>query len=156
MDADPAVSADLVLVALDAPRSHPPPALPCHVTRAGPPPVGPVRSTPERTAFFPVPVLRTSKNVYVRIDLFMLHTNFQLLNRILTILLHLCCSSASPRVAHDSTFMRPALFCDFWAEKSCCSGLLLYKSNLFPSFYAFQSQSRRYNLSIKSVSARAD
>ena len=29
MDADPAVSADLVLVALDAPRSHPPPALPC-------------------------------------------------------------------------------------------------------------------------------
>ena len=54
MDADPAVSADLVLVALDAPRSHPPPALPCHVTRAGPPPVGPVRSTPERTkSFFP-------------------------------------------------------------------------------------------------------
>jgi hypothetical protein len=49
MDTDPAVSADLVLVALDAPRSHPPPALPCHVTRAGPPPVGPVRSTPERT-----------------------------------------------------------------------------------------------------------
>ncbi len=45
MDADPAVSADLVLVALDAPRSHPPPALPCHVTLAGP-----VRSTPERTA----------------------------------------------------------------------------------------------------------
>jgi hypothetical protein len=56
MDADPAVSADLVLVALDAPRSHPPPTLPCHVTRAGPPPVagGPVRSTPERTkSFFP-------------------------------------------------------------------------------------------------------
>ena len=49
MDADPAVSADLVLVALDAPRSHPPPARSCHVTRAGPPPVGPVRSTPERT-----------------------------------------------------------------------------------------------------------
>ena len=54
MDADSSVSADLVLVALDAPRSHPPPALPCHVTRAGPPPVGPVRSTPERTiSFFP-------------------------------------------------------------------------------------------------------
>ncbi len=35
MDADPAVSADLVLVALDAPRSHPPHALP-HVTRHGP------------------------------------------------------------------------------------------------------------------------
>ena len=51
MDADLAVSADLVLVALDAPRSHPPPALPCHVTRAGPPPVGPVRSTPERGSF---------------------------------------------------------------------------------------------------------
>ncbi len=52
MDADPAVSADLVLVALDsdAPRSHPPPALSCHVTRAGPPPVGPVRSTPESMA----------------------------------------------------------------------------------------------------------
>jgi hypothetical protein len=49
MDADPAVSADLVLVALDAPRSHPPPTLPCHVTRAGQLPVGPVRSTPERT-----------------------------------------------------------------------------------------------------------
>jgi hypothetical protein len=45
MDADSAVSADLVLVALSAPRSRPPPALPCHVTRAGPPPVGPVRST---------------------------------------------------------------------------------------------------------------
>ncbi len=49
MDADSSVSADLVLVALDAARSHPPPTLPCHVTRAGPPPVGPVRSTPERT-----------------------------------------------------------------------------------------------------------
>ncbi len=44
MDADRAVSADLVLVALDAPCSHPPPALPCHVTRAGPPPVGPESS----------------------------------------------------------------------------------------------------------------
>jgi len=54
MDADPAVSADLVLVALDAPRSHPPPALPCHVTRDGPPQVGQVRSTLERTkSFFP-------------------------------------------------------------------------------------------------------
>jgi hypothetical protein len=74
----------------------------------------------------------------------------------LTILLHHCCSSASPRVAHDSTFMRPALFCDSWAEKSSCSGKLLYKSNLFTSFYTFQSLSRRYNLSIKSVSARAD
>jgi hypothetical protein len=31
MDADLAVSADLVLVALDAPHSHPPPARP-HVT----------------------------------------------------------------------------------------------------------------------------
>jgi hypothetical protein len=55
MDADAAVSAHPVLIALDAPRSHPPPALgalPCHVTRAGPPPVGPVRSTPERTRPF--------------------------------------------------------------------------------------------------------
>ena len=42
MDAVSSVSADLVLVALDAPRSHPPPALPCHV------------STPEKTKpFFP-------------------------------------------------------------------------------------------------------
>ncbi len=89
-------------------------------------------------------------------DLFMLHTNFQVLNRILTILLHLGCSSASPRVAHDSTFMRSALFCDFWTEKICCSVKLLYESNLFTSFYAFQSSTRRYNLSIKSVSARAE
>ncbi len=50
MDADSSVSADLVLVALSAPRSRPPPALSCHVTRAGPPPVGPDRSTPERTS----------------------------------------------------------------------------------------------------------
>jgi hypothetical protein len=48
MVADSSVSADLVLVALSALRSHPPPALPCRATRAGPPPVGPVRSTPER------------------------------------------------------------------------------------------------------------
>ncbi len=48
MDAD-AVSAHPVLVALSAPRSHPPPALPCRATRAGQQqPVGPVRSTPER------------------------------------------------------------------------------------------------------------
>jgi hypothetical protein len=54
MDANPAVSADLVTVALDPPRSSPPPALSCHVTWTGPPPVGPVRSTPERTIpFFP-------------------------------------------------------------------------------------------------------
>jgi hypothetical protein len=39
MDADPAVSVHLVLVALDAPRSHPLYS-PCHVTRAGPPPAG--------------------------------------------------------------------------------------------------------------------
>ena len=48
MDADSSDSADLVLVALSAPRSHPPPARLCRATRAGPPPVGPVRSTPER------------------------------------------------------------------------------------------------------------
>jgi hypothetical protein len=48
MDAESSVSADLVLVALDAPRSHPPPARPRRATRAGPPPVGPDRSTPER------------------------------------------------------------------------------------------------------------
>jgi hypothetical protein len=49
MDADSSDSADLVLVALSAPRSRPPPARPRRATRAGPPPVGPVRSTPERT-----------------------------------------------------------------------------------------------------------
>ncbi len=48
MDAD-SDSADLVLVALSAPRSHPPPAHPRRATRAGPLAVGPVRSTPERT-----------------------------------------------------------------------------------------------------------
>ncbi len=41
--------ADLVLVALFAPRSRPPPAHPRRATRAGPPPDGPVRSTLERT-----------------------------------------------------------------------------------------------------------
>jgi hypothetical protein len=49
MDADSSDSADLVLVALSAPRSRPPPARPRRATRAGPPPVGLVRSTPERT-----------------------------------------------------------------------------------------------------------
>jgi hypothetical protein len=49
MDADSSVSADLVFVALSAPRSRPPPARPRRATRAGQPPGGPVRSTPERT-----------------------------------------------------------------------------------------------------------
>ncbi len=49
MDHESPVSADLVLVALSAPRSRPLPARPRRATRAGPPPVGPVRSTPERT-----------------------------------------------------------------------------------------------------------
>jgi hypothetical protein len=49
MDADSSVSADLVLVALSAPRSRPPPVHPHRATRAGPPSVGPVCSTPERT-----------------------------------------------------------------------------------------------------------
>ena len=44
MDHESPVSADLVLVALSAPRSRPPPARPCRATRAGPPPGGPVRS----------------------------------------------------------------------------------------------------------------
>jgi hypothetical protein len=69
MDADPAVSADLVLVALDAPRSHPPPALPCHVTRAGPPPVGPVRSTPEITvASHPLNRVNTPRPPFPQFD----------------------------------------------------------------------------------------
>jgi hypothetical protein len=50
MDPDLSVFADLVLVAPSAPRSHSPPARPRRATRAGPPPVGPFRSTPERTA----------------------------------------------------------------------------------------------------------
>jgi hypothetical protein len=53
MDADPAVSADLVPVALFAPRSRPQPARPRRTTRAGPPLGGPVRSTPERTGVLP-------------------------------------------------------------------------------------------------------
>ena len=89
-------------------------------------------------------------------DLFTLRTNFQLLNRILTILLHLCCSSASPRVAHDSTIMRSDHFCDCNADKSFCSGKHLYKSKLLSTFLAFESLSRRRNCSMKSAAARAD
>ena len=44
MDHESPVSADLVLVALSAPRSRPLPARPRRATRAGPPPGGPVRS----------------------------------------------------------------------------------------------------------------
>ena len=51
MDAASSVSADLVPVALFAPRSRPPPARPRRATRAGPPMGGPVRSTPERTVW---------------------------------------------------------------------------------------------------------
>jgi hypothetical protein len=49
MDAVSSVSADLVPVALFAPRSRPSPARPRRATRAGPPLGGPVRSNPERT-----------------------------------------------------------------------------------------------------------
>jgi hypothetical protein len=50
IDADLAISADLVLVALDAPRSHPPPQrTACHVIRAGPPPVTPELEDSEKT-----------------------------------------------------------------------------------------------------------
>ncbi len=56
MDADSSDSADLSLVALSAPRSHPPPARPRRATWAGPPPVGPVRSTPEGTWLLPCDV----------------------------------------------------------------------------------------------------
>jgi hypothetical protein len=53
MDADLSVSADLGLVALSAPRSHPPPARPPAAVSCDtrPPPVGPARSDPERTVF---------------------------------------------------------------------------------------------------------
>jgi hypothetical protein len=48
----PSVSTDFV--ALFAPRSRPQPANPRQATRAGPPPGGPVRSTPESEhSFFP-------------------------------------------------------------------------------------------------------
>ncbi len=43
MDANSLVSSDPVPVTLSAQRSNPPPAFPCSETRAGPPPVGPVR-----------------------------------------------------------------------------------------------------------------
>jgi hypothetical protein len=61
MNADSSVSADLVLVALSATRSHPPPARPRRATRAGPSPVGPVRSTPETTHFKPVQPVSVSE-----------------------------------------------------------------------------------------------
>ncbi len=63
MDADSSDSADLVLVALSAPRSRPPPARPRRATRAGPPPVGPVRSTPERTVSTKVGQLLMNRNI---------------------------------------------------------------------------------------------
>ena len=52
MDADSSVSADLVLVALCAPRSHPPPAHPRRATRAGQPPGGPVRQIVQLIPFY--------------------------------------------------------------------------------------------------------
>ena len=61
----------------------------------------------------------------------MLRAKFQLLNRVLTILLHLCCSSAPPRFAHETISMCSAQSCDFWAENCSCSGQDLYKSRPF-------------------------
>ena len=58
----------------------------------------------------------------------MLRAKFQLLNRFLTIPLHLCCSSAPPRFAHETISMRSAQSCDFCAENCSCSGQHLYKS----------------------------
>ena len=69
----------------------------------------------------------------------MLRANFQLLNRILTILLHLCCSSIwprGPRLAHDSTFMRSAQSCDVFAGKCCCSSKHLHK-DYYPFFTSY-------------------
>ena len=62
----------------------------------------------------------------------MLHINFELLNRILTILLNLCCS-------HDSTFMRSAQSCDVYAEKCCCSCKHLHKDYPFCTSYLVHS-----------------
>ncbi len=66
MDADSSVrvSADLVLVALSASRSHPPPARPRRAKKAGPPLFGPVRSTPERTIVNGSPIRGIGKNVF--------------------------------------------------------------------------------------------
>ena len=52
MDAVSSVSADLVPVALCAPRSHPPPAHPRRATRAGQPPGRPVRRFVQLIPFY--------------------------------------------------------------------------------------------------------
>ena len=91
MDHESPVSADLVLVALSAPRSRPPPAHPRRATRAGPPPGGPVRSTPERTSEIRklCPTTAVSQNtVYL---IFPTVTDIQALNffQVIKVLFHL-------------------------------------------------------------------
>jgi hypothetical protein len=57
-----------------------------------------------------IPGIYQEKNIWGFQMIFTLCTNFQLLNRILTIHLHLCCRSAPPRLAHASTLSFQ--FCD--------------------------------------------
>jgi hypothetical protein len=83
-------------------------------------------------------------------------TNFQLQNRILTILLHLCCSAVPPRLAHDFTFMCLARFCDFSAERCFCSGKQLYTAKPFRACNLFLSFFMKRISRMKSDSARAD
>jgi len=88
-------------------------------------------------------------------DLCIAHANFQLLNRILTILLHLCCSSASPRLVHDSTFIGPALFRDFYG-KNCRQHVKTFNASMpFRACLFYQPQFQRRFISLKSVSAGA-
>ena len=77
-------------------------------------------------------------------------------NRILTILLHLCCRSAPPRLAHASTFKLSVLSCDFHAENWCFSCKLLYKLKFFRTCHLFLSFSRKRISPFKSDSACAE
>ncbi len=86
-------------------------------------------------------------------DIFKLRAKLQLLNRILTILLHLCCSSAPTRLADASTFKHSVLSWNFHAENWCCSCKLLYKMKLFRTCHLFLSFCRKRIRPFKSASA---
>ncbi len=86
-------------------------------------------------------------------DIFKLCSNFQLLNRLLTILLHLCCSLAPPRLVHASAFKHSDLSWNFHAENWWCSCKLLYKLKLFSTFLLFLSFCRKRISPFKSASA---
>ncbi len=85
----------------------------------------------------------------------LVHANFQVLNRILIILLHLCCSSASPRLVYDSTFIDAALFWDFYG-KNCHRPVKTSNASMpFRAWLCYQPQFLKIFISLKSVSARA-